>query len=157
MPHLSGSCRYFFHHSYRVLSLQNCPSLAGKTDGTRIEKYRALIMPLRLRGGFRNTAPRILVQSSCSALISAFALRTLTPKSHITFISTLRISFRFGCGCPTQSKIPSRQLFIEISYKHSFLYIFVCFCEIIFRDFVYKTNKFWQTIKKHCKSIFQVL
>ena len=46
MPHLSGPCRYFFRHSYKVLSLQNNPSLAGKTGGTRIEKYRALIMPL---------------------------------------------------------------------------------------------------------------
>ena len=61
-------------------------------------------MPLRLRGGLRNTVPRILVQPSSSALISAFALRTLTPNKHIPFISTLRISFRFGCGCPTQSK-----------------------------------------------------
>ena len=46
MPHLSGPRRYFFHHSYRVLSLQCYPSLAGKTGGTRIDKYRALIMPL---------------------------------------------------------------------------------------------------------------
>ncbi len=104
MPHLSGPCRYFFHHSYRVLSLQKYPSLAGKTGGTRIDKYRPLVMPLRLRGGLRNTVPRILVQPSCSALISAFALRTLTPNKHSPFISTLRISFRFGCGRPTQSK-----------------------------------------------------
>jgi len=46
MPHLSGPRRYFFHHSYKVPSLQNYPSLAGKTGGTRIEKYRSLIMPL---------------------------------------------------------------------------------------------------------------
>ena len=45
-PHLSGPCRYFFHHSYRVLSLLNYPSLAGKTGGTRIDKYCTLIMPL---------------------------------------------------------------------------------------------------------------
>ena len=61
MPHLSGPCRYFFHHSYRVLSLQNYPSLAGKTGGTRIDRYRSLVIPLRLRGGLRNTVPRILV------------------------------------------------------------------------------------------------
>ena len=61
MPHLSGPRRYFFHHSYKVLSLQNNPSLAGKTVGTRIDKYRPLVMPLRLRGGLRNTVPRILV------------------------------------------------------------------------------------------------
>ena len=45
-PHLSGPRRYFFHHSYRELSLQCYPSLAGKTVGTRIEKYRTLVMPL---------------------------------------------------------------------------------------------------------------
>ena len=99
MPHLSDPRRYFFHHSYRMLFLQHCPSLAGKTGGTRIDRYRPLIMPLRLRGSLRNTVPRILVQPSCSALISAFALRTLTSNKHISFISTLRISFRFGCGC----------------------------------------------------------
>ncbi len=46
MPYLSGPRRYFFHHSYMVLSLQNYPSLAGKTGGTRIDKYRTLVMPL---------------------------------------------------------------------------------------------------------------
>ena len=46
MPHLSGPRRYFFHHSYKVLSLQNYPSLAGKTSGTRIEKYCSLVMPV---------------------------------------------------------------------------------------------------------------
>ena len=46
MPHLSGPRRYFFHHSYRVLSLQNYPSLAGKTVGTRIDRYRPFVMPL---------------------------------------------------------------------------------------------------------------
>ena len=46
MPHLSGQRRYFFHHSYKVLSLKNYPSLAGKTSGTRIEKYCSLVMPL---------------------------------------------------------------------------------------------------------------
>ena len=52
MPHLSGPRRYFFHHSYRVLSLQCYPSLAGKTVGTRIDKYRPIIMSLRLRGSY---------------------------------------------------------------------------------------------------------
>ena len=100
MPHLSGPRRYFFHHSYRVLSLQNYPSLAGKTGGTRIDRYRPLVMPLRLRGGLRNTVPRILVQPSCSALISAFALRTLTSNKHIPFISTLQIGFRIRLRLP---------------------------------------------------------
>ena len=68
MPHLSGPRRYFFHHSYRVLSLQNCPPLAGKTGGTRIEKYRSLIMPL-VRKCKEQHALAHFVQPSCSALI----------------------------------------------------------------------------------------
>ena len=52
-------------------------------------------MPLRLRGGLRNTVPRILVQPSCSALISAFALRTLTSNKHIPLISTPPNKFSF--------------------------------------------------------------
>ena len=69
MPHLSGPRRYFFHHSYRVLSLQNCPSLAGKTGGTRIDKYRPLVMPPRFVRQLRNNTAQSLVQPSCSALI----------------------------------------------------------------------------------------
>ena len=42
-------------------------------------------------------------------LLAAVAARVPSLKLHIPFISTLRISFRFGCGCPTQSKVPSRQ------------------------------------------------
>ena len=103
MPHLSGPRRYFFHHSYRVLSLLNYPSLAGKTGGTRIDKYRPLVMPPRFMRQLRNNTAQSLVQPSCSALISAFALRTLTSNKHIPFISKLRIDFRFGCGCPTQA------------------------------------------------------
>ena len=38
--------RYFSHHSYRDNSLQEYPSLAGETFGTRIEKYRPLVMSL---------------------------------------------------------------------------------------------------------------
>ncbi len=107
MPHLSGPRRYFFHHSYIVLSLQNCPLLAGKTVGTRIEKYRPLVMPL-VRKCKEQHALAHLYNPSSSALILAFALRTLTSNKHIPLISTLRIGFHFGCGCPTQSKVPSR-------------------------------------------------
>ena len=42
-------------------------------------------------------------------LLAAVAARVPSLKLHIPFISTLRISFRFGCGCSTQSKVPSRQ------------------------------------------------
>ena len=75
IPHLSGPRRYFFHHSYRVLSLQNCPSLAGKTGGTRIEKYRPLVMPPRFVRRLRNNTAQSLVQLSCSALICSPPLR----------------------------------------------------------------------------------
>ena len=61
MPHFSGPCRYFFRHSYRVLSLQCYPSLAGKTGGTRIDKYRALIMPPRFVRRLRNNMAQSLV------------------------------------------------------------------------------------------------
>ena len=74
MPHLSGPCRYFFHHSYRVLSLQNYPSLAGKTGGTRIEKYRHSYYATRSQVQ-RTTRTCSLVQPSCSALICSPPLR----------------------------------------------------------------------------------
>ena len=37
-------------------------------------------------------------------LLAAVAARVPSSKSHSPFIITLRISFRFGCGCPTLSK-----------------------------------------------------
>ena len=61
MPHLSGPCRYFFHHSNRVLSLQCYPSLVGKTGGTRIDRYRHLVMPPRFVRRLRNNMAQSLV------------------------------------------------------------------------------------------------
>ena len=76
MPHLSGPRRYFFPHSYKVLSLLNYPSLAGKTVGTRIDKYSPLIMPPRfVRQALANNTAQSLVQPSCSALICSPPLR----------------------------------------------------------------------------------
>ena len=74
-PHLSGPCRYFFHHSYRVLSLLNYPSLAGKTGGTRIDKYCTPIMPLVhkckeqhvLAHLYNRLARRLFARSRCSS------------------------------------------------------------------------------------------
>ena len=74
MPYLSGPRRYFFHHSYRVLSLLNYPSLAGKTGGTRIEKYRHSYYATRSQVQ-RTTRTFSLVQPSCSALICSPPLR----------------------------------------------------------------------------------
>ena len=61
MPHLSGPRRYFFHHSNRVLSLQCYPSLAGKTGGTRIDRYSPLVMPPRFVRRLRNNTAQSLV------------------------------------------------------------------------------------------------
>ena len=69
MPHLSGPRRYFFHHSYKVLSLQNYSSLVGKTGGTRIDKYRSLIMPPRfVRQAVANKAQSLVL----SVLLGAY-------------------------------------------------------------------------------------
>ena len=87
-PYLSGPRRYFFHHSYRVLSLQNYPPLAGKTDGTRIDKYCTLIMPL-VRKCKEQHALAHLYKPSCSALICSPPLRLEVPsfKLLISFMS----------------------------------------------------------------------
>ena len=74
MPYLSGPRRYFFHHSYRVLSLLNYPSLEGKTGGTRIEKYRHSYYATRSQVQ-RTIRTCSLVQPSCSALICSPPLR----------------------------------------------------------------------------------
>ena len=106
MPHLSGPRRYFFHHSYRVLFLQNYPSLAGKTVGTRIDRYRPLVMPPRfVRQAVANNTAQSLVHfvKLGAYLLAAVAARVPSLKLHILLISTLRISFCFGCGCPAQS------------------------------------------------------
>ena len=83
MPHLSGPRRYFFRHSYRVLSLQCYPSLAGKTGGTRIEKYRALIMPPRFvrQAVANNTAQSLVLIVLLGAyLLAAVAARVPSSK-----------------------------------------------------------------------------
>ena len=57
--------------------------------GTRIDRYRSLIMsPRFVRQAVANNMAQSLVQPSSSALISAFALRTLTPNKHNPCIST---------------------------------------------------------------------
>ena len=112
MPHLSGPRRYFIHHSYKVLSLQNYPSLAGKTVGTHIDRYRSPIMPLRFvrQAVANNTAQSlVLIVEFGAQRLAAVAARVPSLKIHIPFISTLRTSFCFVCGCPTQSKVPSRK------------------------------------------------
>ena len=67
--------RYFSHHSVRGNSLQDYPSFAGETIGTRIDRDNPLIMPLRLRGGYATECHAFSYFSSSSALIFSPPLR----------------------------------------------------------------------------------
>ena len=53
--------RYFSHHSVRDNSLQDYPSFAGETVGTRIDKYRPLVISLRFVRQLRNNTAQSLV------------------------------------------------------------------------------------------------
>ena len=82
--------RYFSHHSNRGNSLQDYPSFAGQTIGTRIDRDNSLIMPLRLRGGYATECHAFSYYPSSSALpwLAAlrlvFRLRTFfIPASHL--------------------------------------------------------------------------
>ena len=63
-------------------------------------------MPLRFVRRLRNNKAQSLVLYVKSDARYGRRLAAPIPyfKLHIPFISTLRISFRFGCGCPTLSK-----------------------------------------------------
>ena len=50
-------------------SLQDYPSFAGETIGTRIDRDNSFIMPLRLRGGYATECHAFSYFSSSSALI----------------------------------------------------------------------------------------
>ena len=65
----------------------------------------------------RNKTPRILVQSSSPTLdlLAAIAARVPSSKLHNTFISTLRISFRFG----RNRKTLSLRACVAISWKRN--------------------------------------
>ena len=56
--------RHFSHHSYRGISLQDCPSLAGATFGTRIDKYRSLVMSLVRRQKEQHLSAHLYYPSS---------------------------------------------------------------------------------------------
>ena len=105
MPHLSGPRRYFFHHSNRVLSLQCYPSLAGKTGGTRIDRYRALVMTLvrkckeqhALAHLYNRLARRLFARrrcGSCSIFEVAHSVYKYALNKHIPWISAPWISER---------------------------------------------------------------
>ena len=59
----------FSHHSNKDNSLQDYPSFAGETVGTRIDRDNSFIMPLRLRGGYATECHAFSYCSSSSALI----------------------------------------------------------------------------------------
>ena len=103
----------------------------GTTLSTRINKCRALIMPPRFVRRLRNNTAQslVLVVKLGFGAIAAVAARVPSSKSHISLISTLRISFRFGCGCPTLSVMLSlpkhpaaRRIFAFFRYARSFDY-----------------------------------
>ena len=71
----------FSHHSNKGNSLQNYPSFAGETIGTRIDGGNPLIMPLRLRGG-------------CATECHAFSY--LSSSSALKFSPPLRLALRIG-------------------------------------------------------------
>ena len=74
--------------------------------GTRIDKYRPLIMPPRFVRQLRNNTAQSLVLFVLlgAYLLAAVAARVPFSNMYIPLISTLRIGFCFGCGCPTKSK-----------------------------------------------------
>ena len=109
LPHLSGPRRYFFHHSNRVLSLQYYPSLAGKTGGTRIDKYRTLIMPLvrkckeqhALAHLYNRLARRLFARRRCGSCSVFEAAHTVYKYAPNTF------SFRVWVSHPIESTKPT--------------------------------------------------
>ncbi len=65
----------FSHHSNRGNSLQKQSSFVGETIGTRIDRGKSLIIPLRLRGDFATECHAFSYFSSSSALIFSPPLR----------------------------------------------------------------------------------
>ena len=59
---------FFSRHSNRGNSLQDYPSFAGETVGTRIDRDNSFIMSLRLRGGYATECHAFSYFSSSSAL-----------------------------------------------------------------------------------------
>ena len=78
----------FSHHSNRGNTLQNYPSFAGETIGTRIDRDNSLIMPLRLRGGCATECHAFSYFSSSSALQFLAAVAARTPNKHISCTRT---------------------------------------------------------------------
>ena len=86
--------RYFSRHSVRGNSLQDYPSFAGETVGTRIDRDNSLIMPPSFVRQLRNNTAQS--DGTTVKLGARYGRRLATPipssNTHIPCISTLRTS-----------------------------------------------------------------
>ena len=92
----------FSHHSNRDNSLQDYPSFAGETVGTRIDRDNSLIMPLRLRGGYATECHAFSYYTSSSALIFSPPCGSHPEYAHSVYKYALN-KCSFGCGCPARN------------------------------------------------------
>ena len=89
----------FSHHSNRGSSLQDYPSFAGETVGTRIDRDNSLIMSLRLRGGYATECHAFSYFSSSSALIFSPPCGSHPEYAHSVYKYALnKFSFIHNCG-----------------------------------------------------------
>ena len=85
-------------------SLQDYPSFAGETVGTRIDRDTSLIMPLRLRGGYATECHAFSYFTSSSALIFSPPCGSCSvfEVAHSVYKYALN-KCSFGCGCPARN------------------------------------------------------
>ena len=85
-------------------SLQDYPSFAGETIGTRIDRDNSLIIPLRLRGGYATECHAFSYLSSSSALKFSPPCGSCSvfEVAHSVYKNALN-ECPFGCGCPTRN------------------------------------------------------
>ena len=115
--------RYFSHHSNKDNSLQDYPSFAGETVGTRIDRDISLIMPLRLRGGYATECHAFSYFSSSSALIFSPPCGSCSvfEQAYTVYKNTPNKQTTIGCGCPTVLSI--KQTILRncgLSFCHSY-------------------------------------
>ena len=85
-------------------SLQDYPSFAGETIGTRIDRDNSFIMPLHLRGGYATECHAFSYYPSSSALIFSPPCGSCSvfEVAHTVYKNALN-ECSFGCGCPTRN------------------------------------------------------
>ena len=104
-------------------SLQDYPSFAGETVGTRINRGNSLIMPLRLRGGYATECHAFSYFSSSSALIFSPPCGSCSvfEQAYTVYKNTPNKQTTIGCGCPTVLSI--KQTILRncgLSFCHSY-------------------------------------